>query len=76
MNSPSPSFSTSPSLSVASTGVLDHIELPLTGRREGKIRISYDLPDSLGAPERRLFITTDRPLSIGCWPVFPVRVRS
>jgi phosphoribosylaminoimidazole-succinocarboxamide synthase len=40
--------------------VLDQIELPLHGRREGKIRISYDLPASEGQPERRLFITTDR----------------
>ena len=40
--------------------VLDDIELPLTGKREGKIRISYDLPASAAEPERRLFITTDR----------------
>lgn len=40
--------------------LLDQIALPLQGRREGKIRISYDLPSSHGQPERRLFITTDR----------------
>ena len=44
----------------ASSPVLDQIELPLDGRREGKIRISYDLPASTGEPVRRLFITTDR----------------
>lgn len=44
----------------ASSLVLDQIELPLAGRREGKIRISYDLPALTGEPERRLFITTDR----------------
>jgi phosphoribosylaminoimidazole-succinocarboxamide synthase len=34
---------------------LDDIELPLSGRRVGKVRVSYDLPDG-----RRLFVTTDR----------------
>lgn len=33
----------------------DDIELPLDDRREGKVRISYALPDG-----RRLFVTTDR----------------
>ncbi len=31
------------------------VDLPLPGRRDGKVRVSYDLPD-----ERRLFVTTDR----------------
>ncbi|MEI8238529.1 MAG: phosphoribosylaminoimidazolesuccinocarboxamide synthase [Actinomycetota bacterium] len=31
------------------------IELPLTDRRDGKVRVSYALPD-----DRRLFVTTDR----------------
>ena len=31
------------------------IDLPLPGRRSGKVRISYDLPGG-----RRLFVTTDR----------------
>jgi phosphoribosylaminoimidazole-succinocarboxamide synthase len=31
------------------------VELPLEGRREGKVRISYGLPEG-----RRLFVTTDR----------------
>jgi phosphoribosylaminoimidazole-succinocarboxamide synthase len=31
------------------------IDLPLPGRRDGKVRVSYDL-----GPERRLFVTTDR----------------
>jgi phosphoribosylaminoimidazole-succinocarboxamide synthase len=67
MNSPSTSsagaasaFTSSGMATIGSTGVLDHIELPLTGRREGKIRISYELPASGDTPERRLFITTDR----------------
>jgi phosphoribosylaminoimidazole-succinocarboxamide synthase len=34
---------------------LHDIELPLSGRREGKVRVSYDLPD-----HTRLFVTTDR----------------
>ncbi|MBU3665045.1 MAG: phosphoribosylaminoimidazolesuccinocarboxamide synthase [Chthoniobacterales bacterium] len=34
---------------------LTDIDLPLPGRRVGKVRISYDLPDG-----KRLFITTDR----------------
>lgn len=34
---------------------LDDIRLPLDDRREGKVRISYALPD-----RRRLFVTTDR----------------
>ena len=33
----------------------DDIELPLTDRRAGKVRVSYALPG-----ERRLFVTTDR----------------
>lgn len=35
--------------------VLDDIDLPLPGRRAGKVRVSYDLPG-----RRRLFVTTDR----------------
>jgi phosphoribosylaminoimidazole-succinocarboxamide synthase len=35
--------------------VLTDVELPLAGRREGKVRISWELPG-----ERRLFVTTDR----------------
>jgi phosphoribosylaminoimidazole-succinocarboxamide synthase len=35
--------------------VLRDLDLPLTGRRDGKVRISWDLPD-----DRRLFVTTDR----------------
>jgi phosphoribosylaminoimidazole-succinocarboxamide synthase len=35
--------------------VLDHVDLPLPDRRDGKVRVSYALPDN-----RRLFITTDR----------------
>ena len=31
------------------------IDLPLPGRRSGKVRISYDLPGG-----RRLFVTTDQ----------------
>ncbi len=38
-----------------STYVLDHVDLPLPDRREGKVRVSYQLPDN-----QRLFITTDR----------------
>lgn len=34
---------------------LDDIDLPLPGRRSGKVRVSYDLPNG-----RRLFVTTDR----------------
>jgi phosphoribosylaminoimidazole-succinocarboxamide synthase len=34
---------------------LDDIELPLSGRRVGKVRVSYDLPNG-----QRLFVTTDR----------------
>jgi phosphoribosylaminoimidazole-succinocarboxamide synthase len=37
------------------TYVLDDIELPLGDRREGKVRISYALPN-----DQRLFVTTDR----------------
>ena len=37
------------------TNVLTDIHLDLPGRRVGKVRVSYDLPD-----ERRLFVTTDR----------------
>ncbi len=36
-------------------GPLLDVELPLTGRRVGKVRVSYALPD-----RRRLFVTTDR----------------
>ena len=35
--------------------ILDDIVLPLEGRREGKVRISYALDG-----DRRIFITTDR----------------
>lgn len=35
--------------------VLTNIDLPLPGRRSGKVRISWDLPG-----DRRLFVTTDR----------------
>lgn len=31
------------------------VDLPLPGRREGKVRVAYDLPG-----DRRLFVTTDR----------------
>jgi phosphoribosylaminoimidazole-succinocarboxamide synthase len=34
---------------------LDDVDLPLTDRRDGKVRVSYALPD-----RRRLFVTTDR----------------
>lgn len=34
---------------------LDDIDLPLPGRRVGKVRVGYDLPGG-----RRLFVTTDR----------------
>ena len=51
---------TSAAFTKVSNSVLDQIELPLQGRREGKIRISYDLPSSQIQQERRLFITTDR----------------
>lgn len=37
------------------TDTLDDIDLPLGDRREGKVRVSYALPDG-----NRLFITTDR----------------
>ena len=39
----------------ATTAPLDDIELPLDDRRDGKVRVSYALPNA-----RRLFITTDR----------------
>ena len=42
-------------LALPQDDVLTDIELPLPGRRVGKVRVSYDLPD-----DRRLFITTDR----------------
>ena len=35
--------------------VLTDIDLPLPGRRDGKVRISWDLP-----ADRKLFVTTDR----------------
>jgi phosphoribosylaminoimidazole-succinocarboxamide synthase len=35
--------------------VLDDVQLALPGRREGKVRISWELPD-----DRLLFVTTDR----------------
>ena len=34
---------------------LDDIDLPLPGRHEGKVRVSYDW-----SPTERLFVTTDR----------------
>jgi phosphoribosylaminoimidazole-succinocarboxamide synthase len=37
------------------TFVLDRVDLPLPDRREGKVRVSYSLPN-----DQRLFITTDR----------------
>ncbi len=47
--------------------VLDVIELPLAGRRVGKVRISWDLD-----ADRRLFVTTDRLSAfdriLGCVP--------
>lgn len=47
--------------------VLDTIDLPLPGRRNGKIRSSWDLSD-----DRRLFVTTDRLSAfdrvLGCVP--------
>jgi phosphoribosylaminoimidazole-succinocarboxamide synthase len=39
----------------ADAEILDHIDLPLVGRREGKVRISWELPN-----DQRLFVTTDR----------------
>jgi phosphoribosylaminoimidazole-succinocarboxamide synthase len=49
------------------TEVLEDLELPLSGRREGKVRLSWDLPD-----DRRLFVTTDRLSAfdrvLGCVP--------
>ena len=38
-----------------SSDVLTDIELPLPGRRVGKVRVAYELPD-----DQMLFITTDR----------------
>ncbi len=35
------------------------VDLPLPDRRDGKVRVSYALPDDDGG-ERRLFVTTDR----------------
>ncbi|MCB0981390.1 MAG: phosphoribosylaminoimidazolesuccinocarboxamide synthase [Acidimicrobiaceae bacterium] len=35
------------------------VDLPLPDRRDGKVRVSYALPDDAGGP-RRLFVTTDR----------------
>lgn len=47
--------------------VLENLDLALDGRREGKVRISWDLPD-----DRRLFVTTDRLSAfdrvLGCVP--------
>lgn len=47
--------------------LLDVIELPLLGRREGKVRIGWDLP-----ADRLLFVTTDRLSAfdrvLGCVP--------
>ncbi len=40
--------------------VFTDIDLPLPGRREGKVRVSYALPESADGVERRLLITTDR----------------
>jgi phosphoribosylaminoimidazole-succinocarboxamide synthase len=49
------------------TDVLDNIDLPLIGRREGKVRISWELPSN-----QRLFVTTDRLSAfdrvLGCVP--------
>jgi phosphoribosylaminoimidazole-succinocarboxamide synthase len=42
-------------MSVHAAEVLDNVDLPLPGRREGKVRISWDLPNG-----QRLFVTTDR----------------
>jgi phosphoribosylaminoimidazole-succinocarboxamide synthase len=42
-------------VSEVSATTLDDIDLPLGDRREGKVRVSYSLPDG-----RRLFVTTDR----------------
>jgi phosphoribosylaminoimidazole-succinocarboxamide synthase len=47
--------------------VLNDLDLPLTGRREGKVRISWDLFD-----DRRVFVVTDRLSAfdrvLGCVP--------
>jgi phosphoribosylaminoimidazole-succinocarboxamide synthase len=47
--------------------VLADLDLPLPGRRDGKVRISWDLPD-----RQRLFVTTDRLSAfdriLGCVP--------
>ena len=49
------------------TMTLHELDLPLTGRREGKVRISWDLPS-----DQRLFVTTDRLSAfdrvLGCVP--------
>ena len=37
-----------------------HVDLPLPDRRDGKVRVSYALPDAPGVGGRRLFVTTDR----------------
>jgi phosphoribosylaminoimidazole-succinocarboxamide synthase len=36
------------------------IDLPLPDRRDGKVRVSYELPAGADGERRRLFITTDR----------------
>ncbi len=54
-------------LGLAPADVLDVIDLPLPGRREGKVRIGWDLP-----ADRLLFVTTDRLSAfdrvLGCVP--------
>ncbi len=43
--------------------ILDDLDLPLPDRRDGKVRISWELPASVIGPDeepRRLFVTTDR----------------
>ena len=36
------------------------IDLPLPDRRDGKVRVSYELPPGNDGEGRRLFVTTDR----------------
>lgn len=38
----------------------DHLELPLPGRHDGKVRSSWTLADDPALGPRRLFVTTDR----------------
>jgi len=42
------------------TAPLLDVHLPLPDRREGKVRISYRIPDAADGTPRRLFVTTDR----------------